>query len=65
MPLFEYECPKCKEKTEVLVKSAEAKPTCKKCGSELARVYSGKMFGSTGKKSGACSGNCSTCGGCK
>ena len=67
MPVFEYECKKCGEKTELFVKSSEVTPLCKKCGEPLSRVYSGKVYGATGQKcgKGCCSGDCSKCSGCK
>lgn len=65
MPVYEYVCSNCKEKTEVFVRKEGQTPVCKKCGAELTRVYSGKMFGATGAKSGGCTGNCATCSGCK
>ncbi len=65
MPLFEYECKKCGEKTELFVKNSATAPLCKKCGEPLSRVYSGKVYGATGQKGGGCSGDCANCSGCK
>ena len=66
MPVFEFYCPKCNQKTEMLLKNEKSLPVCKKCGAEMQRVYSGKMYGATGAKNGGgCTGNCSTCSGCK
>ena len=33
MPLYEYACPECHERCELLVRSANEKPACPKCGS--------------------------------
>lgn len=65
MPLYEFACPKCGKTIEELVKSSETRLSCPDCGETMERVYSGKMYSCTGKKSGGCSGNCKTCGGCK
>ena len=65
MPVFEFKCPKCNKQIELFVKNNNATPVCKECGTTLERVYSGKMYGATGCKSGACSGNCASCKGCK
>ncbi len=39
MPIYEYECPECKERFEKLVRSAASQPetTCPACGAEGAR----------------------------
>lgn len=63
MRLLQYKCPKCGEKSEELV-SDSSRPICKKCGAFLERDYSGKIYGSTGKSRGGCSGDCSHCSGC-
>lgn len=63
MPLFEYECEKCHEKTEELVKDGSVQLKCKKCGGNLVRIYESATYQTTGKSHG-CSGNCKTCGGC-
>lgn len=65
MPLFEFECAKCGKKTEEFVKNCEVIVLCPDCGEPMARVYSGKIYSSTGKKSGGCSGDCKHCSGCK
>jgi putative FmdB family regulatory protein len=41
MPIYEYECLKCKAHTEVLQKLSDKPPVkCKKCGGRLERVIS-------------------------
>ena len=41
MPLFEYLCPRCGEKREVLVRSAGAAnaPTCPVCGADMDKQW--------------------------
>lgn len=65
MPLFEYKCEKCNKVFEELVKNYNDQVKCSSCGGDAVRVYSGKMFTSTGKSCGGCTGNCKTCSGCK
>lgn len=64
MPLLEYKCKKCGKIFDDLVKSCEQTVTCPDCGVVAERNYSGKVYSATGKQSGGCSGNCSTCKGC-
>ena len=41
MPIYEYECLKCKAHTEVFQKASDKPPVkCKKCGGRLERVIS-------------------------
>ncbi|MCC9600569.1 zinc ribbon domain-containing protein [Stieleria sp. JC731] len=41
MPLYEYDCPKCNQAVEVLVRNPEEKAECPECGSdELTRLMS-------------------------
>ncbi|HXD31101.1 MAG TPA: FmdB family zinc ribbon protein [Pyrinomonadaceae bacterium] len=41
MPIYEYECRKCKAVSEVLQKSSDKPPVkCKKCGGRLERLMS-------------------------
>lgn len=65
MPLYEFSCPKCGKRTEEFVRSFDAVLPCPDCGEPMERVYSGKVYSSTGKKSGGCSGDCKHCSGCK
>ena len=67
MPIYEYKCPVCGHKFEVLTsisKRDEAK--CEKCGAKVARVYEGKCAFGAGVNSagGGCGGNCAGCSGC-
>lgn len=57
MPLYEYVCPLCKEKVEVLAsvfqKEKGLKPACPKCGNEkMIRVFGGFSIGSSRGPSG-------------
>lgn len=65
MPLLQYTCENCKKDFEELVKNFDEEVLCPDCGKIALRIYSGKMFSSTGKPSKKCSGNCKTCNGCK
>lgn len=66
MRLLQFYCPVCGKKSEEFIKDGDDKKLfCRDCGAELKRDYSGKIFGSTGKQSGGCSGDCSHCAGCK
>lgn len=38
MPIFEFECQKCKKKTEVIQSYSQSAPTC--CGAEMKRLIS-------------------------
>ncbi|MFH1220626.1 MAG: zinc ribbon domain-containing protein [Candidatus Eisenbacteria bacterium] len=75
LPIFEYECAKCRKLFEVVSSGEDAKrPKCPRCSSRRVTklfsgfsVLSGKGKGSTQTKtSGACrscsSRSCSTCG---
>jgi len=45
MPMYEYVCEKCGEKFEKLVRSAETKIACPRCGSPACeRLYSSFAF---------------------
>jgi putative FmdB family regulatory protein len=57
MPLYEYVCPVCKEKIEILTtvlqKEKGLKPVCPKCGSKkMIRVFGGFSIGSSRGASG-------------
>lgn len=65
MPLFEFKCEKCGKKTEEFVKNCDIVVKCPACGEKMSRVYSGKIYSATGKKTGGCSGDCKHCSGCK
>lgn len=66
MPLYEFKCPKCGRKFEILTsidKRDEA--VCEACGAKAARVYQGKCaFGKVSGISEGCSGSCAGCAGC-
>ncbi|MBQ9480890.1 MAG: zinc ribbon domain-containing protein [Clostridia bacterium] len=61
MPIYEYECEKCGNIFDELVKDANEKVVCPRCRAAARRSYSGKVYTATGKTSGGCSGNCSAC----
>lgn len=61
MKLFEYRCPKCGNTFEEMVKNYDDEVKCPACGAIASKSYSGRIFTSTGRQSGACAGNCSTC----
>ncbi len=65
MPILQYACPTCGHRFEELVKKFDEAVKCPKCGEPAARSWSGEMYSATGKPSKKCSGNCSTCSGCK
>jgi putative FmdB family regulatory protein len=51
MPIFEYQCQKCDEVSEVFIKNGEPAPTkCESCGGKLKRIISpaGFQFKGTG-----------------
>ena len=59
MPIFEYQCKKCGQVTEVLEDAnAKGKRACPKCGSKQIE----KLFSSfaVGKNAGSSSSSCST-----
>lgn len=61
----EFVCLDCGEIFETFEKE-NGKTECPKCkGSNVSTSFSGKTYGCFGKSSGGCTGNCSTCGGCK
>jgi len=40
MPIYEYECRKCKAHIEVFQKFADKPPKCRKCGGRLEKMFS-------------------------
>ncbi|MDP7039352.1 MAG: zinc ribbon domain-containing protein [Myxococcota bacterium] len=45
MPIFEYQCKKCEQITEVLQKADDPKPACESCGSKSTfKVMSNTSF---------------------
>ena len=69
MPIYEYECVKCKERTEVLIRNDKDVPVkCGTCGGKLNKALSGFSVsmapsGSGHQPSAACAG-CPSGGGC-
>jgi len=69
MPVYEYQCGKCEERFEKLVRSPKQRVTCAKCGSrKVSKKYSvfGLNFGASPEKpfTGLChcgSGGCAIC----
>ncbi len=67
MPIYEFKCPSCGHKFEILLpidKRDEA--VCEKCGAKVARVYNGKCaFGAGVGGGSSCGGeSCANCSGC-
>ncbi len=61
MPIFEYKCNKCGNKTEFLEKSGgKSKHVCKKCGSsDMQKLFSGFSVGQSDQGSSSCpTGTC-------
>lgn len=57
MPIYEFICPVCKEKIEIIASISEKekglKPQCPKCGNEkMIQVFSGFAVGSSRGSSG-------------
>lgn len=45
MPIYEFQCEKCKEVLEVLLRTEEPPPgKCEKCGGELQKVITSMTF---------------------
>lgn len=65
MPILEYRCKNCNKVFEELVKRYDEEVVCPDCGQKVERNWSGCMYSATGKPPKKCSGNCSTCGGCR
>ncbi|MFA5361667.1 MAG: zinc ribbon domain-containing protein [Candidatus Omnitrophota bacterium] len=64
MPIYEYNCNKCRHRFEFLVRSSGEKVICPKCGkADLNRLMSGFSFASR-DKSGALTASSSGCSGC-
>ena len=62
MPVFEYECRKCKNRFERLIFDRKAEVTCSKCGStELSQLLS-TFAVSTGTVKATDQGPCGACG---
>jgi len=61
MPIFEYKCKKCGNKTEFLEKSdSRGKHVCKKCGSsDMQKLFSGFSVGQSSQSGSSCpTGTC-------
>lgn len=51
MPIIEYQCEKCGERTEILQKTSILKEKCDKCDGDLRRLWRGGLnlqFNGTG-----------------
>lgn len=60
--IIDYKCKKCGNSFFEIVKDADEKVKCPKCGSsDVQRIYKGKYYGKSG---GGCTGSCATCSGC-
>ena len=65
MPILQYQCPKCGKQFEELVKDCKEVVLCPDCQAKANRDWSGRVYSALGKPAPHCSGNCSTCSGCK
>ncbi len=64
MPVYEYECGKCKKSFEVLVFNLSEKVQCKFCGSKKIKKLLSSFGISMGSKAQVTQNNGSSCGGC-
>ena len=63
MPLFEYECRKCKTRFEQLVYNTGTAVACRKCGStDLTQLLSTFAVAGSSDKAAAEHGPCGACG---
>lgn len=45
MPIYEYQCPKCRQQTEILHQSQERRrPVCTECGGRMKKMISSSAF---------------------
>ena len=44
MPIYEYECPKCRKQIEVIQKYDDKPPKCGHCGVEMKKLMSDTSF---------------------
>ncbi len=68
MALLDFECEKCGEKFEEIVKISDRDSVkCPKCGSkDIKQVFEGKCNRTGSSKGGGCSsGSCGGCSGCR
>jgi putative FmdB family regulatory protein len=58
MPLYEYRCPTCGEKQELLARSAAsaAAPSCSVCGVSMEKLWAPVAFGKTSGGGGSGAG---------
>ena len=74
MPIYEYSCPKCSERFELLrsVSQCDEPGICLECGAvgeRLISMFAARSVDASGKKSklagtGSSCGTCSSCGSC-
>jgi len=62
MPMYEYECGKCKKKFELLrgLSERDEKCTCPHCNTEAEMKRLSSLFSAGGSGDGVLSGSCST-----
>lgn len=61
MPFYEYTCGKCGETFELLVRNADEKVRCPKCGATPKKMLS--SFAARASSGGSSSSSCPTCSG--
>lgn len=44
MPIYNYQCPQCREETERMVRVDAPNPTCKVCSTPDKKVFYERMF---------------------
>jgi putative FmdB family regulatory protein len=65
MPIYEFECKRCKEKFELLVRSGATPLECPQCsGKDLKRLMSAFAFTSKDGSGAATAASSSGCSGC-
>lgn len=64
MPVYEYECRKCKKDFDVLIFNLSEKVQCKFCGSKKVKKMLSSFSVGSGSKSDVSKNNGSSCGGC-
>lgn len=61
MPLFTYQCPDCGSESEILVKTASARPVCPSCGSKKMAKLAGAFAPLGGEAASSAGPRCESC----